>query len=74
MEKDPQELELQLNNNEAPVEQYDLEDIMREFGGWTQREEPEEIELLWKPRKSPKRNRSRRRRWSSKSRLIRRRS
>lgn len=39
MEKDPQELELQLNN-EAPVEQYDLEDIMREFGGWTQ--EPQE--------------------------------
>lgn len=35
MEKDPQELDLQLNN-EAPVEQYDLEDIMREFGGWTQ--------------------------------------
>lgn len=39
MEKDPQELDLQLNK-EAPVEQYDLEDIMREFGGWTQ--EPEE--------------------------------
>ncbi len=39
MNKDSQELELQLNN-EAPVEEYDLEDIMREFGGWTQ--EPEE--------------------------------
>lgn len=43
MEKDPQELELQLNN-EAPVEQYDLEDIMREFGGWTQ--EPEQVQTI----------------------------
>ena len=33
---------------------YSLEDIMREFGGWTQREEPEDIELLWKPEEKPK--------------------
>ena len=37
-----------------PEESYALEDIMREFGGWTQREEPEEIELLWKPAEKPK--------------------
>ena len=40
MSKDPQELNLQLNNVEAPAEeQFTLEDIMREFGGWTKTEE-----------------------------------
>ena len=42
MNKDPRELELQLNND-APEEQYDLEDIMREFGGWTQEPEQEQV-------------------------------
>ena len=40
MNKDPQELELQLNNE--PSVEYDLEDIMREFGGWTQPSAEEE--------------------------------
>ena len=39
MEKEPQELDLQLNNP-APAEDYSLEDIMREFGGWSKAEEP----------------------------------
>ena len=37
-----------------PEESYSLEDIMREFGGWTQREEPEGPELLWEPEQPPK--------------------
>ena len=45
MRKKPQEPKEQLNK-QAPVvveteEVYSLEDIMREFGGWTKREEPE---------------------------------
>ena len=40
MENNPQELELQLNN-EVPVEEYALEDILREFGGWTKEPEAE---------------------------------
>jgi len=41
MKQDPQERNVQLNNTEAPVEaQFTLEDIMREFGGWTRQEEP----------------------------------
>lgn len=40
MEHDPQELELQLNN-EVPVEAFELEDILREFGGWTKEPESE---------------------------------
>lgn len=42
MEKNPQEMDVQLNMD-APVEKYELEDILREFGGWT--EEPEEEAL-----------------------------
>ena len=37
-----------------PKETYSLDDIMREFGGWTPREAPEELELLWKPQEPPK--------------------
>ena len=37
-----------------PEESYSLEDIMQEFGGWTQREEPEGPELLWEPEQPPK--------------------
>lgn len=47
----------QLNSRNPVAEEgpsYSLEDIMREFGGWTPREEPEEIELLWTPKESPK--------------------
>ena len=40
MSYDPQEQNIQLNNVTAPVEeQFTLEDIMREFGGWTKPEE-----------------------------------
>ena len=40
MKKDPQEQNIQLNNVTAPVEeQFTLEDIMREFGGWSKPEE-----------------------------------
>jgi len=39
MEKEPQELDIQLNNT-APAEDFSLEDIMREFGGWSKAEEP----------------------------------
>ncbi len=34
--------ELQLNKEAPAVEQFSLEDILREFGGWTKPEEPEE--------------------------------
>lgn len=36
------DLELQLNNEVPEQEQFSLEDILREFGGWTKPEEPEE--------------------------------
>ena len=39
MDKDSQELDLQLNNDAPDGESYSLEDIMREFGGWTKQEE-----------------------------------
>ena len=40
MKKDPQEQNIQLNNVTAPEEeQFTLEDIMREFGGWSKPEE-----------------------------------
>ena len=41
MKKDPQELDIQLNNTAPVEEQYSLEEIMREFGGWTKSGEPE---------------------------------
>ena len=41
MKHDPQELDIQLNNNAPVEEQFTLEDIMREFGGWTKPETPE---------------------------------
>ena len=34
--------ELQLNKEVPAEEQFSLEDILREFGGWTKPEEPEE--------------------------------
>ena len=37
--KDPQELDVQLNKDAPVEEQFTLEDILREFGGWTQKEE-----------------------------------
>ncbi len=46
MEKNPQELDLQLNTD-APVEEYTLEDILKEFGGWTK--EPEEEQQAPEP-------------------------
>ncbi len=36
------DLELQLNKEVPAEEQFSLEDILREFGGWTKPEEPEE--------------------------------
>lgn len=56
MKKKIHEAEEQLNKHVPVVEQeesYNLEDIMREFGGWTSREDPEDIELLWTPREKP---------------------
>lgn len=56
MKKKARETEVQLNKKTAaaePEEQYSLEDIMREFGGWTERSDPEELELLWPSDKKP---------------------
>ncbi len=41
MNKEPQELESKLNTEPAGEEVYSLEDILREFGGWTPQEQPE---------------------------------
>lgn len=57
MKKKAHETEEQLNKAASavePEESYSLEDIMREFGGWTKREEPEDIQLLWTPKDEPK--------------------
>jgi len=55
--RDPRVTEEQLNTPSPaaePEESYSLEDIMREFGGWTQRDEPEDLDLLWKSAEKPK--------------------
>lgn len=58
MKKKHREPEKQLNTQVSPAvvpeETYSLEDIMREFGGWTPREEQAEVDLLWTPKAEPK--------------------
>ena len=44
MEEDFQEQDVQLNKDAPEQEVYSLEDIMREFGGWTKTEQPPEAE------------------------------
>ena len=58
MKKKHREPEKQLNKQTSPAvvpeESYSLDDIMREFGGWTPREDEADIELLWNPKSEPK--------------------
>ena len=48
MNREPEELQTKLNTEETES-QFSLEDILREFGGWTKPEEPETPEELPEP-------------------------